>query len=274
MRTLGGRKPPGRCVVLYFHHIPAGSRARFARQMDLLKKVAITRPADVHRADGGREEVCDRDVRRRVPERGRQRHPGVDEAGHSLSRSLVPTGYLGRLPGWEVAPAYRNELGPVVDADGLKALPGMSVVVGSHTVSHANLASAGADDARKEMIDSKILLESILGREVTVLSIPYGGRDASHARHGSRGRLHPDLHHRSSERGAWRFGRRRGGEIQRRPGGMPDRVRAETAGGLWVGTRSAEIHGKGRTWAVTPACAGRACASMWTARRRATGTGN
>ncbi len=160
-------------MALYYHHVPAGSRARFARQMDLLKRIAIPRPpiftgpmeAGMRYAivtfDDGFESVVDN----ALPELEKRDIP---------SAFLVPTGCLGRFPGWEIEPGYRNDVGRVVDEERLKSLSGRSVVVGSHTVSHARLSSGSEDGARKELVDSKKRLESILGGDVTLLSIPYG----------------------------------------------------------------------------------------------------
>src|SRR5687767_7644224 len=39
--SLIGRSAPARCVVLYYHAVNANERARFAVQMDMLKRCAV-----------------------------------------------------------------------------------------------------------------------------------------------------------------------------------------------------------------------------------------
>jgi peptidoglycan/xylan/chitin deacetylase (PgdA/CDA1 family) len=53
----------------------------------------------------------------------------------------------------------------------------LGMTIGAHTLTHANLPSAGLDAARAEIAGSKALLESRLGIEVTMFSFPNGGAD-------------------------------------------------------------------------------------------------
>ncbi len=50
---------------------------------------------------------------------------------------------------------------------------------GSHTVSHAHLKSLPADEAKKEIVDSKATLEKHLGRPITTFDYPFGEYNAS-----------------------------------------------------------------------------------------------
>ncbi len=65
-------------------------------------------------------------------------------------------------------PLTPEELARLVE-DGL-------VEVGAHTLTHALLAGLPVDRQRAEIVEGKRLLESVLGREVTSFSYPYGGR--------------------------------------------------------------------------------------------------
>jgi len=51
----------------------------------------------------------------------------------------------------------------------------MGFEIGSHTVTHANLGKVTFDHAQREIIESKRLLESRLGRPVRWLAYPFGG---------------------------------------------------------------------------------------------------
>jgi cellulose synthase/poly-beta-1,6-N-acetylglucosamine synthase-like glycosyltransferase/peptidoglycan/xylan/chitin deacetylase (PgdA/CDA1 family) len=52
------------------------------------------------------------------------------------------------------------------------------MTIGAHTLTHANLPSAGLAGARQEIIASKQLLERQIGREVTMFSYPNGGAES------------------------------------------------------------------------------------------------
>jgi peptidoglycan/xylan/chitin deacetylase (PgdA/CDA1 family) len=49
--------------------------------------------------------------------------------------------------------------------------------IGSHTISHPNLANLSDDEVRQELVDSKKLLETKLGRAVRWFAYPFGGRE-------------------------------------------------------------------------------------------------
>jgi len=63
-----------------------------------------------------------------------------------------------------------------VSADDLRRLDEGGMEVGSHGVSHADLARCSENDAMKEISDSKAALESILGRPVVGFAYPFGKR--------------------------------------------------------------------------------------------------
>lgn len=49
--------------------------------------------------------------------------------------------------------------------------------VGSHTVSHSLLTKMSAEDARRELVDSKSWLQDVLGTDVTTFAAPGGAMD-------------------------------------------------------------------------------------------------
>ncbi len=51
------------------------------------------------------------------------------------------------------------------------------ITIGAHTVNHAHLPDLTDLEKRKEIFDSKTVLEKILGHPVTLLSYPAGGHD-------------------------------------------------------------------------------------------------
>jgi peptidoglycan/xylan/chitin deacetylase (PgdA/CDA1 family) len=54
----------------------------------------------------------------------------------------------------------------------------LGMTIGAHTLTHANLPSAGIVDATGEITGSKKMLESQIGRDVTMFSYPNGGAES------------------------------------------------------------------------------------------------
>jgi peptidoglycan/xylan/chitin deacetylase (PgdA/CDA1 family) len=61
--------------------------------------------------------------------------------------------------------------------DQLREMRGLGMTIGAHTLTHANLPSAGPDGARHEMVACKARLERELGEPVTMFSYPNGGAE-------------------------------------------------------------------------------------------------
>lgn len=74
--------------------------------------------------------------------------------------SFVPTSNVGR-PGY-LTPSMIREM------------QGSGVMIGSHSVSHADLTRLDRSDLLHELRDSKEYLESILGQSINLLAFPYG----------------------------------------------------------------------------------------------------
>jgi peptidoglycan/xylan/chitin deacetylase (PgdA/CDA1 family) len=173
MRRLTGKKVPGTCVVLYYHAVPSEQRARFAHQMDVLLRCARPLKAEnrapledgIHYAAVAFHDafvsVCDN----ALPELARRGIP---------STLFVPSGYLGRQQGWIKDHTHSDYLEVVVDAKRLQSLDRELVSIGSHTVSHTDLAALTPGQASEELDQSRAELEAILGREVNLFAFPYG----------------------------------------------------------------------------------------------------
>ena len=175
LRLLGCPPPPV-CVVLYYHAVPAPHRELFARQMDVLLKLArpLASGATVELEPGQHYAVVTFDdgfisVRENAaPELRRRQIPWT---------IFVPSGCLGQSPGWlrHAAPAVRHER--VMTPDELRALGNDPLVtIGSHTVAHAQLVEVGTERAAAELARSKADLEHILERPVDQFSYPFGAR--------------------------------------------------------------------------------------------------
>lgn len=176
LRRAFGGNVPGRCVVLYYHSVPAHEREQFIRQMDEL--VARTRPiAAGHRGalePGVRYAAVTFDdafvnvLENAVPALLERRIPVA---------VFAPSARLGRTPGWEMEPGCTDENELILTMEQLRSMPADAVTIGSHTRNHARLPLLSDDDARTEIRGSREELEAGLGRDVKLFAFPYGAHD-------------------------------------------------------------------------------------------------
>jgi peptidoglycan/xylan/chitin deacetylase (PgdA/CDA1 family) len=85
---------------------------------------------------------------------------------------FVVSGSLGGENSWRGGGEARTEM---LSAEELRELAAGGVEIGSHTVSHRNLARAGSGEVLEELAVSKARLEEVLGAPVTSFAYPYGG---------------------------------------------------------------------------------------------------
>jgi peptidoglycan/xylan/chitin deacetylase (PgdA/CDA1 family) len=175
-RRLAGRPRRARCVALYYHGLPARRRADFAWQMDELLRCATPLRAEARQAPdrgGFRAIVTFDDGFRSFSENAL---PELAERGIPAAL-FVPAGNLGRPPEWLAGSGHADARETVLAAEELRRLPAGLVTVGSHTLTHAPLSGLGEADARRELVESRAGLERVLGRAVTLLSLPHGDFD-------------------------------------------------------------------------------------------------
>ncbi len=168
---LFGKSPCGTLVVLTYHSVKPRQREKFEKQMTLLLKSGKAVPADVgNHLPGGRHHIAVFDdgfqniLENALPALHKLRIPVT---------VFVPTGFLGMRPGWIKRQDQENYDAMVLTEDQLKSLADEGVLIGSHCVTHPKVTLLQAEMARKELIESKGKLESILGRKVTLFSFPY-----------------------------------------------------------------------------------------------------
>jgi peptidoglycan/xylan/chitin deacetylase (PgdA/CDA1 family) len=188
VRTLQRALPRARSglVILAYHLVGAGTRspvdlpaARFRRQMEELVRTAepISLPAALGRLAAGLPAAAPPAVAVTFDDA----HENFVRVAWPVLRDLripvalyVPTGFVDRrsaspIRGAEdLPPASWDELGALA-ADEL-------VTIGSHGVTHANLALAGEELARRELAESRRRLEERLGIVVEDFCYPEGGR--------------------------------------------------------------------------------------------------
>ena len=176
LRLVGRRTQPT-CVVIYYHAIDSGQRARFARQMDDLLRLAQPVPAGLCSLPDSSAHYCAITfddgfvsvLENALPELELRNIPAT---------FFVPTGSLGGPPAWVKAnsPARHQR---VLSAEQLAGLKDHRLLaIGSHSISHPNFLKLGSAEAERELDQSKAQLEAILGRKVGLFSFPHGECDA------------------------------------------------------------------------------------------------
>lgn len=165
-----GKEQDATGVVLYYHSIPPLYRAQFQSQMTLVQKHA--RPvalADLNHLPAGSHSVA----------------VTFDDALESVLENAVPvlvkldipatvfavTDVLGTTPAW--GKWYYSPEERVMSAEHLRSLPKL-ICVGSHSLTHPDLAVVSAEVAGREITRSRQKLESLLQRPVTLFGFPYG----------------------------------------------------------------------------------------------------
>jgi peptidoglycan/xylan/chitin deacetylase (PgdA/CDA1 family) len=172
-RRLAGRPEKSSVILLYYHSIPADQRVSFARQMDTLRRWTRPLAADFRSvpANGGRFAAVTFDdgfvsfVEQALPELETRGIPAT---------LFVVTEKLGCYPDWPEYilpdPLHRE---PILTAAQLLKIPD-SITIGSHTLTHPTMTQISEAEAKRELIESRIQLEKLLGRKIGLFSFPHG----------------------------------------------------------------------------------------------------
>ena len=172
-RRLVPRGP--RLTILYYHAVPPEARAAFDAQMAWLARHANVVAADhvgALAADRPSVAVTFDDAFRSVRENAL---PALERHGVTAT-IFVPTGYLGRPPGWAME-TEGDRAETVMSEDEIKALPARLIAIGSHTVDHPHLSQLTPADTADQLASSRAALEALIGRPVDTLAFPYGDHD-------------------------------------------------------------------------------------------------
>jgi len=177
-RRQGQRRTRGR-IVLYYHAVTAAQRARFAAQMDLLRRRATPFEAGSRERisdDGWRVAVTFDDgflsvVEHAVPEL---------EARNIPFTVFVPSGCLGERPSWVRDPNHPSWQERVMSAAELRALAGLPLAtIGSHSVTHRNMRQLDSAQAADELVRSRLELQAAAGTDIDLFSFPHGAYNAA-----------------------------------------------------------------------------------------------
>jgi peptidoglycan/xylan/chitin deacetylase (PgdA/CDA1 family) len=168
-----GKKSPGTCVILYYHTVTSEQRKRFAQQMDNLtrwvKPIAICvkegLERDTHHVAVTFDDGFQCVIENALPELIQRKIP---------STLFVPTGYFGQPATWDGISTHSDHRETVMTVDQLQKLPSDLISIGSHTITHSSLPRLTEEEIRRELYESRQKLESITGRDIKLLSFPYG----------------------------------------------------------------------------------------------------
>lgn len=102
--------------------------------------------------------------------------PILGEFGFTATIYAVP-GYAGKTNNWPSQPSEIPQL-PLLGWSDLCELARQGFEIGCHTMTHAPSTQLKPEDLRKEIVESKHLLEDRLGQPVTTFAYPYGVSDS------------------------------------------------------------------------------------------------
>ena len=163
------------CSVLVYHSIWGDERLLFAQQMDTLLKIAS--PIDVSKLEKEYTQGTPvlvtfddgfRSFRENaLPELEKRKIPVV---------LFIPSQCLGERP--RFTNNYNTKKKEIVmRPEELLSLPHTLVTIGSHCQTHPHLTLIDKDIAKKEIVDSRKDLETLLGRTINLFAFPYGEYD-------------------------------------------------------------------------------------------------
>ena len=171
-----------RCMVLYYHMIPENQQDSFRAQLDALVRIAEpisaiasfdTLPAKQHVAvtfDDGFVSA----TRRALPELRARRIPVT---------LFVPAGEIGRAPDWKSGGEFNPTVESILSEAEIRELATDALVTfGSHGLKHLDFTTLTESEARRELVESKRILEAILQKPVTAFSFPFGSAGPEHVR--------------------------------------------------------------------------------------------
>jgi peptidoglycan/xylan/chitin deacetylase (PgdA/CDA1 family) len=173
VRRAAGRPVPGRAVLLYYHEIRPEHRARFGRQMDTLLRWAKPVHAGSRSVLAADTLVAGVTFDDGLLSFAESALPELEKRGIP-STLFVVADRLGAYPDWPAFIPDPNFTEPMLTAEQLRELPTGLVTIGSHTLTHPTMTDLDEVEARRQLLESRIRLEQILGRSIGMFSFPNG----------------------------------------------------------------------------------------------------
>jgi peptidoglycan/xylan/chitin deacetylase (PgdA/CDA1 family) len=165
IRRALGKNTPAQTIVIGYHHVRHAERARFARQLDHLRRWTTPVSVDFDRqVDGLRYSTVT-----------------ADDGWKSFADNAVPEFVRNKIP--LTIFVIANRLGDAIDdiaddriinEDELKRLVALNVNIGSHTANHVMMTALSDADAWRELVTSREKLSAMAGAPVDLFCFPYG----------------------------------------------------------------------------------------------------
>jgi len=164
----------GRRVVLCYHSLKSDFTAGFRKQMEyIVCHCQVVKPSEILTVES--------DGRTIVAVTFDDAYVSFYENAVSVLTELnmpagvfVPTGFIGRQCNWQMPEGHPDKNEKVIDRQQILGLEKHGIEVFSHTVSHPNLTKLSDEELKRELIDSRIELEDVLGHPVDIISYPHG----------------------------------------------------------------------------------------------------
>ncbi len=163
-----GQTPEGKCVVLYYHSVPASERRLFAEQLNVVLRCART-----VRTDEKIDLASGRDCVAITFDDGFENF--LTQALPELEKRKIPATVFAIADGMDREFGSGTYAEKLLSLEQVRSLPSGLVTIGSHTLTHPMLTQIEEGQARREIHDSRTKLEAMLGRGVRQLSFPFGG---------------------------------------------------------------------------------------------------
>lgn len=177
--SMRGKEQPATCVILYYHSVGMSEREHFAKQLDEI--LSIAKPIWADRPDMMAEgyhhiAVTFDDGYRSFLE---------NALPELMKRSIpvhmfIPAACMGSHPSWPLSDESEYMRETVMSVEEAKGLNADIIAVGSHCMTHRDLKSMNEEEMQTEIIQSKRILESILGIKINTISFPEGSFDTRH----------------------------------------------------------------------------------------------
>jgi peptidoglycan/xylan/chitin deacetylase (PgdA/CDA1 family) len=163
-----GQTPGSKCVVLYYHSVPASERRLFAQQLNVVLRCA--RPI---RTDEEIDPTSGRDCVAITFDDGFENF--LTQALPELQKRKIPATVFVIVDGMNREFGSDTYAEKLLSLEQVRSLPSGLVTIGSHTLTHPMLTQVEDGEARREIQGSRTKLEAMLDRGVRQFSFPFGG---------------------------------------------------------------------------------------------------
>lgn len=177
---LGGLASNGRCTIVYYHSVRLDEVARFTEQLDAISREASIGSLDEESRPSSGVDVVYVTIDDGFAETIDNILPVLKSRGAPVT-IFVPTGCLGERAPWLTPKGASDDREHVMSAARIQDLAQLrGIALQSHCISHRSLLKLDDAEARREVSESKGVLERLLNRRVDLLSFPHGAFDSRH----------------------------------------------------------------------------------------------